>query len=47
MIKADKSWYRAQRAQLVRDYIHFTDGRSTEKLVELIERLCNVPATIT
>jgi hypothetical protein len=33
---ADKSWYRAQRLQLVRDYIHFTDGRSIQRLAELM-----------
>ena len=33
---ADKSWYRTQRAQLVHDYIHFIDGHSTERLVDLI-----------
>lgn len=42
---ADRSWYRTQRAQLVRDYIHFTDGRSTERLVGLMEGLCHAPAT--
>jgi len=42
---ADKSLYRMQRAQLVRDYIHFTDGNSTERLVELMEGLCHAPAT--
>ncbi len=33
---ADRSWYCEQRSRLVKDYIHFTDGRSTERLVELI-----------
>jgi hypothetical protein len=35
----DKPWYRNQRSQLVTDYIHFTDGRSTERLVELITHM--------
>ncbi len=43
---ADRSWYQAQRTQLVRDYIHFTDGRSTERLAELMEGLCHAPAKI-
>ena len=38
---AEPSWYREQRAQLVRDYVHFTDGRSTERLVDLIVRLAS------
>lgn len=32
----DRSWYREQRAQLVRDYILYTDGKSTERLIDLI-----------
>ena len=36
---ADPDWYRAQRARLVRDYLHFTDGRSVERFVNLIFRL--------
>lgn len=43
---SDRSWYKTQRAQLVRDYIHFTDGHSTERLVELIEGLCHAPTAI-
>jgi hypothetical protein len=42
----DRSWYRKQRAQLVSDYIHFTDGQSTKRLVDLIEEVCHAPATI-
>ncbi|MGC1375506.1 MAG: hypothetical protein WA821_04750 [Anaerolineales bacterium] len=30
----DPAWYQAQRAQLVRDYIHFTDGHSTRRLAD-------------
>lgn len=30
------SWYRTQRKQLVDDYIHFTDGKSVKRLVNLI-----------
>lgn len=37
----DPAWYREQRAQLVNDYVHFTDGRSTERLVDLIVKLVN------
>jgi hypothetical protein len=33
---ADKSWYQKQRLQLIKDYIYFTDGCSTQRLVELI-----------
>jgi len=36
---ADRSWYQPQRKQLVRDYIHFTDGKSTERLAKLIQKL--------
>ncbi len=39
---ADRSWYRAQRKQLVDDYIYFTDGKSTERLVDLINRLSTI-----
>jgi hypothetical protein len=35
----DPNWYREQRAQLVRDYVHFTDGRSTERLANLIRNM--------
>jgi hypothetical protein len=35
----DPAWYKEQRAQLVRDYVHFTDGRSIERLVKLALRL--------
>ncbi len=35
----DRSWYKAQREQLVRDYVHFFDGKSTERLAKLIEKL--------
>jgi CDP-glycerol glycerophosphotransferase (TagB/SpsB family) len=33
---ADRTWYREKRAQLVRDYIQFTDGRSTERVADVI-----------
>ena len=36
---SDRSWYREQRAKLVQDYIYFTDGKSTERLAELIINL--------
>ncbi len=36
---ADRSWYRQQRTQLVQDYICYTDGKSTERLAKLIEKL--------
>ncbi len=35
----DKSWYRKQRAQLVREYIQYTDGCSTKRLVDLIMKV--------
>lgn len=35
----DRAWYKAQREQLVRDYVHFTDGKSTERLAELMIKL--------
>lgn len=35
----DPTWYRAERVQLVQDYIQFTDGRSTERLANLIGQL--------
>jgi hypothetical protein len=35
----DRSWYQAQREQLVKDYIGYTDGKSTERLVNLIEKI--------
>lgn len=36
---ADKSWYQGQRKQLVRDYVQFTDGKSSDRLVTLILNL--------
>jgi hypothetical protein len=39
---ADRSWYRTQRTQLVHDYIHFTDGYSTERLVNLISQMVSI-----
>jgi CDP-glycerol glycerophosphotransferase (TagB/SpsB family) len=36
---ANPSWYKVQRSQLVRDYVHFTDGRSVERLSKLIVQL--------
>jgi hypothetical protein len=35
----DKSWYRDQRKQLVHDYAYFPDGKSTQRLASLIDRL--------
>jgi len=35
----DPDWYKTQRAQLVRDYVHFTDGHSVERLAKLIYQL--------
>lgn len=36
---SDRGWYREQRAQLVKDYINYTDGKSTQRLVELMVKL--------
>ena len=33
---SDRGWYQVQRAQLVKDYIHYTDGLSTQRLADLI-----------
>ena len=38
---AQPDWYEEQRARLVRDYVHFTDGRSTERLAELAVRIAS------
>ncbi len=35
----DRSWYHEQRVQLVKDYVFFTDGKSTDRLAELIFKL--------
>lgn len=35
----EPEWYKEQRAMLVRDYVHFTDGCSTQRLVELALRI--------
>ena len=35
----DRSWYRQQRKQLVEDYVQFTDGRSSDRLIDLITQL--------
>jgi UDP-N-acetylglucosamine 2-epimerase len=35
----EPEWYRAERAQLVRDYVQFADGRSTERLADLVVKL--------
>jgi hypothetical protein len=35
----DPSLYRQQRAQLVQDYVHFTDGRASQRIAELILQL--------
>lgn len=32
----DRTWNQRERAQLVRDYVQFTDGQSTRRLAELI-----------
>jgi UDP-N-acetylglucosamine 2-epimerase len=37
----DPTWNKAERAQLVRDYVQFTDGQSTNRLAQLITRLAN------
>lgn len=31
----DKSWYQEQRRELVRQYVHFTDGKATERIADL------------
>lgn len=36
---SDPGWYRNERAQMVRDYVQFTDGRSTQRLFELALRV--------
>ncbi len=41
----EPTWYRTQRAQLVREYVHFTDGRSVERLADLMVRLVGVRAS--
>jgi len=33
---SDRSWYREERKRLVRDYVQFTDGKSSERLINLI-----------
>jgi len=35
----DRGWFREQRTQLVQDYVHFTDGHSVQRFVELICQL--------
>jgi CDP-glycerol glycerophosphotransferase (TagB/SpsB family) len=35
----DRTWYQQQRAQLVREYICYTDGKSTQRLADLICKL--------
>jgi hypothetical protein len=35
----EPDWYKEQRAQLVRDYVTYTDGSSTQRLFELAMRL--------
>jgi len=37
----EPDWYREKRAQLVEDYVGFTDGRSTERLVTLAVSLAS------
>jgi hypothetical protein len=37
----EPGWYREQRAQLVRDYVHFTDGKAVERFTKLIKQLAN------
>jgi hypothetical protein len=34
----DPAWYRVERARLVKDYVPYTDGRSTERFVQAILR---------
>ena len=36
---SEPSWYASERAQMVRDYVHFTDGHSTQRLCELALRV--------
>jgi hypothetical protein len=38
----DPKWYQDQRTQLVRDYVHFTDGRSVRRLADLIGQLAKL-----
>ena len=38
----DPGWYREKRAQLVRDYIQFTDGGSTRRLARLITQMAAI-----
>jgi len=40
----EPAWYRDQRARLVRDYIQFTDGKSTRRLASLILQLAGAPS---
>jgi len=35
----EPAWYQSQRQQLVQDYVHFTDGRSTARLAKLALKL--------
>ncbi len=42
----EPTWYQPQRAQLVGDYVHFTDGRSTERLAELVSRLATAHGNV-
>lgn len=36
---SEPTWYQAQRSQLVENYITYTDGKSTKRLVDLMARL--------
>lgn len=38
---SEPTWYRAQREKLVRDYVHFTDGNSTQRLADYALRIAN------
>jgi hypothetical protein len=44
---ADPSLYRAQRAEIVREWIQFTDGRSGERLGDAILGAAGLPAPVT
>lgn len=35
----DRSWYKGQRKKILHDYVYFTDGKSTERLANLIRRM--------
>ena len=37
----DRTWYKNQREQLVKDYIYYTDGKSTRRLANLMMELAH------